>query len=260
MRNWSGVAQVWGVVQVSACTREVVGGAGRGALVGDGDTGVWMRPARLREFVQTHVILTILRVCWGGSILQLLTPDLVNSVMNSKLCQSQMLSQSKRALTPSPLQKNNKSPSTESSDESLRVRKPYFMVKASPDLPPNHHPLNLVMSSKFCENHLFLRSKRALFVQPKTASFVLAVNTGHILVLRRKTCTLLRPKTCAVLRARICSETIQRWRPSAAPLCGFLCIGSAQSTCPSSQHSTCLASQQGRCLGSQEGTCLTSQH
>ncbi len=48
-------------------------------------------------------------------------------------------------------------------------------------------------------------------------------------------------------------------RPSAAPLCGFLCVGSEQSTCPSSQHSTCLASQQGRCLGSQQGTCLASQ-
>ena len=50
---------------------------------------------------------------------------------------------------------------------------------------------------------------------------------------------------------------MQRWRPSAAtkggrpsagPLCGFFCIGSEQSTCPSSQHSTCLASQKSRCL------------
>ena len=45
--------------------------------------------------------------------------------------------------------------------------------------------------------------------------------------------------------------------PSAAPLCGFLCIGSEQSTCPSSPHSTCLASQECRCLGSQQATCLT---
>ena len=50
----------------------------------------------LREFVQTHVILTILRVCWGGSVLQLLTPDPVNPVnplnpvMNSKLCENHM--------------------------------------------------------------------------------------------------------------------------------------------------------------------------
>ena len=48
-------------------------------------------------------------------------------------------------------------------------------------------------------------------------------------------------------------------RPLAAPLYGFLCVGSEQSTCPSSQHSTCLASQQGRCLGSQQGARLASQ-
>ena len=43
----------------------------------------------LREFVQTHVILSILRVYWGGSLLQLLTPDPVNPVnlvTNSRLC------------------------------------------------------------------------------------------------------------------------------------------------------------------------------
>ena len=49
----------------------------------------------MREFVQTHVILTILRVCSGGSVLQLLTPDLVNPVnplMNSKLCENYLFS------------------------------------------------------------------------------------------------------------------------------------------------------------------------
>ena len=58
----------------------------------------------LREFAQTHVILAILRVCWGGSVLQLLAPD--------------------------PLDRS------ESGDEFLIVRKPYvFTVKASPDPP-----------------------------------------------------------------------------------------------------------------------------
>ena len=32
----------------------------------------------MREFLQSQVILTILRVCWGGSVLQLLTPDPLN--------------------------------------------------------------------------------------------------------------------------------------------------------------------------------------
>ena len=61
-------------------------------------------PTNLREFVQNHVILTILRVCWGGSVLQLLTPDPlnlvnpanllnpVNPVTNSKLCKNNALS------------------------------------------------------------------------------------------------------------------------------------------------------------------------
>ena len=43
--------------------------------------------------VQTHVILAILRVCWGGSVLQLLTPDPVNPLnllMNSNLCENHM--------------------------------------------------------------------------------------------------------------------------------------------------------------------------
>ena len=59
------------------------------------------------KFVQTHVILTILRMCWGGSVLQLLTPDPVNPLnpaTKSKLCKNHMLSQSKRALTPQHLQ------------------------------------------------------------------------------------------------------------------------------------------------------------
>ena len=109
-----------------------------------------------------------------------------------------------------------------------------------------------------------------LWRRPKAASFVLAVNTGHIFVLRRKTCALLKAQTSALLKRTCFGQNQykggglrpppQRGQPSAAPLCGFLCIGSEQSTCPSSQHSTCLASQQGRCLGSQQGTCLTSQH
>ena len=97
-----------------------------------------------------------------------------------------------------------------------------------------------------------------------------AVKVLRILVLRRKTCALvkaktpalLRRKTCAVLRtmasAWSCSEPLRRWRPwahkggrpSAAPFCGFLCVGGEQGTCPCSQHNTCLASPPGRCLGS----------
>ena len=47
-------------------------------------------------------------------------------------------------------------------------------------------------------------------------------------------------KKCIVIN----SGTLVRrgWRPSAAPLCGFLCFGSKRSTCPSSQHSRSLAS------------------
>ena len=114
---------------------------------------------------------------------------------------------------------------------------------------------------------------------PFVFSFALALNTGHILLLRRKTCALLRAKTSAFLRRRT-RAVLRAWtcaffranakeaafgrlhkggRPSAAPLCGFLCIGSKQSTCPSSPHSTCPASQQGRCIASQQGTCLASQ-
>ena len=95
---------------------------------------------------------------------------------------------------------------------------------------------------------------------------VSCVQKRHCALLRAKTSALLRRKTCAVLRARTCAllkantkeaafgRLHKGGRPSAAPLCGFLCIGSEQSTCPRSQHSTCLASQQGRCLGSQQGT------
>ena len=45
-------------------------------------------PPYLGEFVQTHVILTILRVCRGGSVLQLLTPDPVN-LLNPLMSQSE---------------------------------------------------------------------------------------------------------------------------------------------------------------------------
>ena len=99
---------------------------------------------------------------------------------------------------------------------------------------------------------------------------------GHILVLRCKTCALLRAKTsallrrktCAVLRARTCAlfrantkeaafgRLHKGGRPSVAPLCGFLCIGSEHSRCPSSM--SCV-SDKSRCLGSQQGTCLASQ-
>ena len=131
---------------------------------------------------------------------------------------------------------------------------------------------------------LFHISKQSLLhshVSDRAASFVLAVNIWRILVLRSKTCALLRAKTsalltrktCAVLRARTCALFRANTKVAAfgrhhrgrdgqrpPPLCGFLCIGSKQSTCPSCQHSTCLACQQGRCLGSQQGACVTSQH
>ena len=98
-----------------------------------------------------------------------------------------------------------------------------------------------------------LRRKTCALLRAKTSA-----------LLRRKTCAVLRARTCALFRANTKVAAFGRHhkggRPSAAPLCGILCIGSEQSTCPSSQHSTCLASQQGRCLGSQQGTCLASQH
>ena len=84
---------------------------------------------------------------------------------------------------------------------------------------------------------------------------VLALNKAHVLRLNTKIC----PGFAANTKEAAFGRLHKGGRPSAAPLCGFLCIGSEQSTCPSSQHSTCLASQQGRCLGSQQGTCLASQ-
>ncbi len=84
---------------------------------------------------------------------------------------------------------------------------------------------------------------------------VLALNKAHVLRLNNKICPVFRASTKDAAFGRL----HKGGRPSAVPLCGFLCIGSEQSTCPSSQHSTCLASQQGRCLGSQKGACLGSQ-
>ena len=102
-----------------------------------------------------------------------------------------------------------------------------------------------------------LLAGKAFFYFPKKHDLakkraVLAVSTGHILVLRCKTCALLRAKTsallrrktCAVLRARTCAllrantkeaafgRLHKGGRPSAAPLCGFLCKGLSMGTGP----------------------------
>ena len=89
----------------------------------------------MREFVQTHVILAILRVCWGGSVLQLLTPDplnpvnLVNPLTNSTLRKNNVFTVKASPDPPT-------SPSGESGDECQVVQKPHvFTVKASPDPP-----------------------------------------------------------------------------------------------------------------------------
>ena len=95
-------------------------------------------------------------------------------------------------------------------------------------------------------------------------------------MLRRKTCALLRAKTsallrrkiCAVLRARTCAlfrantkvaafgRHHKGGRPSAAPLCGFLCVGSehwayliveTQDMCLVESQDICLAETQDMC-------------
>ena len=130
-----------------------------------------------------------------------------------------------------------------------------------------------------CSEPIQRKPQRApLWRWPKAASFALALNKAHVLalntahVLRLSKADVLalnkahvlrlNNEICPMFRANAKEAAFgclhKGGRPSAAPLCGFLCIGSEQSTCPSSQHSTCLASQQGRCLGSQQGTCLAS--
>ena len=98
----------------------------------------WSKTFCLRELVQTHVILTILRVCWGWSVLKLLTPDLVNPrnllnpvnplkpAMNSQWCVNHLFLWSKRALTS-----------------------------------PNHHAAQPAMNCQVCKNHLSLVAKAA---------------------------------------------------------------------------------------------------
>ena len=119
----------------------------------------------LKAFVQTHVILTILRVCWGGSVLQSLTPDLVNPVMNSKLSENNLFSKLERVLTPS------KSPSAASSDEFLIARSSsVFTVKASPD--PLPKPPFVESGDEFLivrKPHVFNVKARSV-LQPKAAS------------------------------------------------------------------------------------------
>ena len=105
----------------------------------------------LRQFTQTHVILGILRVGWGGSVLQLLAPDPVNPlnpVTNSRLCKKHVFSQQKRALTPQNLHPVNLVMNSE------LCKKTYvFTIKASPD-PQNHNLVKLVTNTKFSKHHM----------------------------------------------------------------------------------------------------------
>ena len=134
-----------------------------------------MCQAHLREFVQTHVTLTILRVCWGESVLQLLTPDPANRsessdefpIMRTPSVFTVKVSSDPPSETPSDESGDeflivrklsvftvkvssdppSKTPSDESGDEFLIVRKlAVFTVKVSPD-PPNHPLANLAMNS-----------------------------------------------------------------------------------------------------------------
>ena len=104
-----------------------------------------------------------------------------------------------------------------------------------------------------CEHWAYLSNETSALLRAKACA-----------LLRRKTCAVLRARTYALLRSNAKVATFgghhEAGRPSASPLCGFLCASSEHSTCPGSQYSTCLASEQGRCLGSQQGACLASEH
>ncbi len=131
-------------------------------------------------------------------------------------------------------------------------------------------------------NHKGGRPKAAppLWRRPKAASFVLALNTGRILLLRRKTCALLRAKTSALLRNKTFAVLRARarallrarakesafnhlhkgGRPSAAPFCGFLCVGSEHwAYLTVETQDMCLAeSQDIRLVGTQDMCCVES--
>ena len=113
-----------------------------------------------------------------------------------------------------------------------------------------------------------MRPKAASFVLSLNKAHVLALNTAHVLrlskadvlALNKAHVLRLNNKICPVFRANTKEAAFGRLhkggRPSAAPLCGFLCDGSehwayltveTQDMCLVESQDICLVETQGMC-------------